>query len=235
MPILNIYGFIHSTREVPDGKDINRAFPGNKHGSLASQVAYHLRKEILPLIDAGIDFHTGGARINNFPQIRTQLEHPHHAGLAKAFATRFVLNANLREKSFRNEAQKVDKPILVYEGGESQRLRKNAVDEGVQGAQRVMHYLGMIDEAPAPTHQTITIDKSAWIRARAAGLHHALARLGSRVEKGMTIGLITGPFGDFEVKVKAQYSGYIIAINNTPVVNRGDALFHIGLTSQTKS
>ena len=40
IPILNIYGFLNFSREVPDGKDVNRSFPGSKNGSLASRVAY---------------------------------------------------------------------------------------------------------------------------------------------------------------------------------------------------
>ena len=229
IPILNIYGFLHFSREVPDGKDINRAFPGSRTGSLASQIAYHLRQEIIPQIDVGIDFHTGGAQINNFPQIRAQLDISDNLVLATAFATRFVLNANLREKSFRREAHRAGKPILVYEAGESLRLRKNAIDEGVHGAMRVMKHLGMVDEAPAPVYETIFMQKSSWIRSRHAGIYHSIIHVGSEVTKGMIIGLITGPFGDFEVKVKSRYNGYVIAVNNNPVVNRGDALIHIGL------
>lgn len=229
IPILNIYGFIHFSREVPGGKDINRAFPGSRNGSLASQIAYHLIHEILPIIDCGIDFHTGGASINNFPQIRTQMDKSNNVELAKAFSPRFILNANLREKSFRKEAQKAEKPILVYEGGESKRLHRIAIEEGVNGALRVMKYLGMREEAPQSTYDQLIIQKSTWIRARSAGLFHSLIGIGSQIKPGMTIGLITSPFGDFEIKVKSSVDGYVIAVNNDPVVNRGDALLHIGL------
>ena len=70
VPILNIFGFIHFSRDVPDGKDVNRSFPGRKTGSLASRIAYHYTSEILPQIDFGIDLHTGGAQRHNFPQMR---------------------------------------------------------------------------------------------------------------------------------------------------------------------
>ncbi|MDQ3071731.1 MAG: succinylglutamate desuccinylase/aspartoacylase family protein, partial [Bacteroidota bacterium] len=60
MPVLNIYGFLNFARDLPDGKDANRSFPGTKTGSLASRVAYHLGRKIIPNIDFGIDFHTGG-------------------------------------------------------------------------------------------------------------------------------------------------------------------------------
>ena len=39
IPVMNIYGFLNFSREVPDGKDINRSFPGSLTGSLASRVA----------------------------------------------------------------------------------------------------------------------------------------------------------------------------------------------------
>ena len=229
IPLLNIYGFLLFSREVPDGKDINRAFPGSKNGSLASQIAYLLRTDILPIIDFGIDFHTGGSRINNYPQIRTQLDHPFGLELAMAFGARFTLNANLREKSFRKEAEKVDKPILVFEGGESLRLRKSAIDAGVNGALRVMKHMGMTDVEAGARNEQIIIKESTWVRSRAAGLYHSYARIGEKVTKGMVLGLITGPFGQFEIPIKSNLNGYVIAINNNPVINKGDALLHIGI------
>jgi predicted deacylase len=229
IPILNIHGFIHFSRQVPDGKDVNRSFPGTRYGSLASQIAYHLRNEILPQIDCGLDFHTGGARINNYPQIRAVLSNPDNAALAKAFAPPFVIDSQFREKSLRREADKLGKSILVYEGGESLRLRKNAVDEGVNGALRVMKNLGMRADAPIPYREPIVLSSTTWIRASGAGLYHSFVRTGEVIKKGQKIGLITGPFGEFERAVQAKTDGHVIAVNNNPVVNRGDALMHVGM------
>ncbi|MEQ9303377.1 MAG: succinylglutamate desuccinylase/aspartoacylase family protein, partial [Marinoscillum sp.] len=228
IPIKNIYGFINCSRDVPDGKDINRSFPGSKSGSLASQVAYFLMQEIIPHIDYGIDFHTGGARINNSPQIRVKVEDPENLALANAFGTRFVLNSPFRDKSLRKEAYKLGKRILVYEGGESLRLRKNAIDEGVDGMQRVMKHLGMIAEAPESERVPILINHSTWVRAKSAGLHFGYHRNGTPVEAKEVLGTVCDPYGTYEVKIKSPIAGHIIAINNNPVVNRGDALFHVG-------
>src|SRR6056297_1350617 len=74
MPVVNVYGFIQNVRGLPDGKDINRSFPGSKGGSLARLLAYTLMKEIIPQIDYGIDYHTGGSARSNFPQIRCTLD-----------------------------------------------------------------------------------------------------------------------------------------------------------------
>ncbi|MEQ9286212.1 MAG: succinylglutamate desuccinylase/aspartoacylase family protein [Cyclobacteriaceae bacterium] len=230
IPLLNIYGFIHFSRQVNDGgKDINRSFPGTRHGSLASQLAYHLCQEILPHIDYGLDFHTGGARINNYPQIRALLDSPMNMELASAFAPKFMIHAGFREKSLRKEAAKMGKTILIYEGGESLRLRKNAVDQGVNGLLRVMKHLGMREDAPKPSVTPIFIERSSWLRAKAAGLYHSFFRPGDGVKKGDKVGLITGPFGEFEVPVKAHLTGHVLAINNNPVIHRGDAIMHIGV------
>jgi predicted deacylase len=47
-PILNIYGFLNFSRDVPDGKDVNRSFPGFPRGSLAGRVAHRFMREIMP-------------------------------------------------------------------------------------------------------------------------------------------------------------------------------------------
>ena len=69
IPVINVFGFIHMDREFPDGRDLNRVFPGGKNGSLASRVANKLMTEIVPHADLILDFHTGGADRFNAAQI----------------------------------------------------------------------------------------------------------------------------------------------------------------------
>ena len=228
IPILNVFGFINFSREVPGGKDINRSFPGSSKGSLASQVAYYLMQEIVPLIDCGIDFHTGGMRINNYPQIRADLSDPRNLELCKAFAPPFIINSPFRRGSFRKAADQLGKPILVYEAGESLRLRKSSIDQGIRGARRVMRHLGMIKKAPRIGHTTTIFNRTTWIRARRAGMHYSTIHNGQSFKKQDVLGYITDPYGQYQMPVKAPSDGIVIAINNNPVVNRGDALLHIG-------
>lgn len=230
IPVLNIYGFLNYSRELPDGKDINRSFPGSRSGSLASRVAWHVTNDILPLIDYGLDFHTGGASRSNVPQIRAVLDKPINNELAHVFKPRFIMNAPLRDKSLRREAARNGKSIMVYEGGQSLLFDEHVIVEGIAGARRVMHHLGMIKKAPpAPKYNTVILDRSSWVRAKAAGLFHHSVENGQPVKKGQTIGMITDPFGEFEVPVKSQVNGFMIGLNYNPVVNQGDALAHLGV------
>ena len=228
LPVFNVFGFINFSREVPDGKDVNRAFPGRKNGSLASQFANMMVQEILPHIDIGIDFHTGGKQINNYPQIRTTLADTENSRLAKAFHAPFTLNAPYREKSLRKEAANTGKHLLVFEGGESLRLNRPAIDVGLAGTLRLMKFLNMIPEAPIADYEHHIIQQSSWLRAKIAGLHHSKVHNGAFLERKTTLGVISDPYAVYEKKIKATTDGYILAINNNPVVNKGDALFHYG-------
>ena len=130
MPIINVYGFLNYSREVPDGKDVNRSFPGSKTGSLASRVAYHLTHDVIPFIDAGVDFHTGGAMRTNYPQVRCVMQEPKNVELANAFCAPFTIDSPFRPHSLRQTAAKKGKNIIVFEGGESLRMDFHAIEEG---------------------------------------------------------------------------------------------------------
>ncbi len=232
IPIINIYGFIHFSRSVPDGKDVNRSFPGNKNGSLASRVAYYLMHDIIPNIDYGIDFHTGGADRTNYPQVRCVMKDARNAELAAAFHAPFTINSPYRPKSLRQSAAKLGKKILVFEGGEAGRFDEFAIQEGVNGAQRVMKHLGMSSRnLTPPPHKNKLVTSSSWIRARASGLFQTLVQYGESVTKNQLVGHITDPFGEFSVPLKSPATGYVIGLQNDPVLHQGDAVMHIGRTT----
>lgn len=229
IPVINIYGFINFSRYVPDGKDINRTFPGNKNGSLAARISHFLMKSIVPNIDYGIDFHTGGASRSNYPQIRCVLNNPTNFKLADYFQAPFTINAPLLAKSLRHAASKLGKSILVYEGGETLRLDEMVVNEGVEGTLRVMHALDMIPDAPASQKENIILQKTSWVRSRYSGLFQSDLTLGQRINRSKVVGTVCDPFGAFKNKIKAPHAGYIIGLNFHPLVHQGDALVHIGI------
>lgn len=229
MPIVNVYGFLNYSRDVPDGKDINRSFPGTKSGSLASRVAYHLMHEVIPFIDVGIDFHTGGAMRANYPQVRAVLSNERNVELANAFGAPFTIDTAFRPNSLRKEAARKGKNIIVYEGGESLRFDQHAIEEGLAGTLRLMKYLQMIDWAPDPSEENKTIWSTTWIRSRNAGLFQSNVKCGQLVHKGEWVGTITDPFGEFKEQIRANETGYVVGLNNIPVINTGDALMHIGM------
>ncbi|MGE0568880.1 MAG: succinylglutamate desuccinylase/aspartoacylase family protein [Bacteroidia bacterium] len=227
IPVINIISFLYGSRDLPDGRDLNRCFPGSKNGSIGRRIAYDLMKHIIPIIDFGIDFHTGGAKINNYPQIRCVFDIEKNHQLADRFGTHFTINAPHRDGTLRKESSKREKPILVYEGGESMRFDYLAIQEGINGCLRMMKSFEMIETNIEPV-ESIKIYSDKWVRANSSGLFHMNKKNGEKVMQGELLGMVCNPFGNIEDKLLCPQDGYIVGINNQPVVNQGDALIHLG-------
>lgn len=230
IPIINMYGFVNKSREFPDGRDLNRVFPGNKTGSLASRFAFHILSEIMPVVEYAVDFHAGGASRFNAPQIRLAPNNPELKVLADVFNAPFTLYSKNISGSFRNASEKLNVKMLLFEGGKSLDINPAIAEEGINGVKRLLDHLDMLDAkqtAIKPKTETIYIEKSAWIRAKCSGLLHDYTTIGSFVKKGTVLAVITDPFGKFERKVKAPNDGYIINANHSPIVYEGDAIYHI--------
>lgn len=229
-PLINVFGFIHFSRDVPDGKDINRSFPGTSGGSLASRLACIIRKEWLPVADYVIDFHTGGASRFNYPQVRCDFEDRSSYELGGAFQAPFLIHKPIIKKTLRETATKLKKPVIVYEAGESIRYDHNAIIDGHDGIKNIMHRLGIKKRDNETNKSSIECVSSAWIRASSAGMFLWQKPCGLYVQKGEMLGEIHDPHGRERHPVLSKQAGYIIGVNNAAVVSLGDALFHIGFT-----
>ncbi|WOI22623.1 succinylglutamate desuccinylase/aspartoacylase family protein [Nonlabens ulvanivorans] len=230
MPVLNIFGFLNMKREFPDGRDLNRSFPGYKSGSLAGRFAHQFVNEILPHVDIVMDFHTGGAQRFNAPQMRVDSNYEKSLELAQIFKAPFLIHSGKLKGTLRHTCMELGKAYLLFEGGKSFESDKNIVRVGVQGAKRVLYHLDMLDvafELPPDTPASIVVKSSKWLRASYSGLFHPKVPYGRLVEKGEYIATITDPYGSFRHRVKSNQTGYIINVNQSPMVYQGDAIFHI--------
>jgi predicted deacylase len=230
IPILNVFGFLQKVREFPDGRDLNRSFPGSKSGSMAAKVAHKLMTEIIPKVDYCLDFHTGGSSRFNAPHIRIVKGDKSLKKLSEVFNAPFILHSNNIKKSFRTSCKKVGVPIILFEGGKSNSIDSTVSNTGVNGSKRVLHHFGMLHnkfKVSSPTKSSIVITKSKWIRANISGMFRPAIKVAHFVEKGKVIGHITDPYGKIHASVKSSNDGYIINVNESPLIYQGDALFHI--------
>jgi len=227
IPLLNAFGFIHSTRDAVQSKDVNRSFPGSANGSMASRMAHLINRSILPLIDVGIDLHTGGASRYNYPQIRAELNRWNNLELAMAFAAPFSIQAPLRPGSLRQAAKQMKKSILVYEGGESLRFDEASISEGYQGVHRFLSHLGMADAAPAQQKNQHILKSMSWIRSPMSGLFQSFVESGQWVNKKQTLGVVTDIHGMIRQLLISKKEGFVIGLNFNPVVHLGDALINL--------
>ena len=122
--------------------------------------------------------------------------------------------------------------MLLFEGGKSLDSNKDVAKHGVDGAMRILSHLDMLGskfEYPDVKLDTVLIENSTWLRAKYSGLLHVKIPCGKHVEKGEYIATITDPYGKFRHKIKSSNEGYVINVNESPIVYQGDAIFHISM------
>lgn len=229
VPIVNAFGFLNRSRYLPDRRDLNRSFPGSETGSLASRLADIFLREIVARSDLGIDLHSAAVHRVNSPQIRISADNAETRRLAGVFGAPVVLESNLREGSLRACASELGVDVLLYEAGEALRFDEISARAGVMGVLRVLQDKAMLSKRGIKKSKAAPVfcKSSQWIRASQGGLLRTFKSEGSTVEKGEILAVVSDPFGEVEVEIDAPLSGIIIGRTVMPVVNEGDALFHI--------
>jgi len=229
IPIVNIYGVMTLSRYMPDRRDLNRSFPGTKKGSLASRVAKVFFDEIVSKCDFGLDLHTASIHKSNLPQIRTNLDNKFTYNLAKIFEAPVVLHSELRDGSLRAEAQEKEIPVLLYEAGEALRFDETSIRIGVKGIVNILRELDMLPIVNIKRKYKIPIvaRSSQWIRSTESGIIRTIKALGDIVKEDEIIAYVDEPLGDESFEIKATFDGVIIGKSEIPLIQEGDAIFHI--------
>jgi predicted deacylase len=185
--------------------------------------------EIVERSDLGIDLHSAAIHRTNLPQIRISPDNPTTMDLAHAFGAPVVLTSQVRDGSLRGAAADKGVDVLLYEAGEGLRFDEMGVRAGVSGILRVLRHLDMLPGSRVPKAKTKPMHcaRSKWARAPMGGLLRAFKSEGDIVAPGDVLGAISDPFGEKEEAITAMIGGIIIGRAVMPVVNEGDAVFHV--------
>lgn len=228
-PAVNIYGFLSHDRYLPDRRDLNRSFPGSRKGSLAAQLANCFLDYVIERCSFGIDIHTAAIHRYNLPQIRIAAGDANLIELAMAFGAPVIVESPLRDGSMRQLAAEKGVPMLLLEAGEALRFDQLSIDVGVSGVQRVLAHLGMLDadDGLASVGIPARANNAIWVRAPRGGITRRCRKSGDVVHQGDVLAIVTGLFGEDAEEIVAPLDGIIIGHATLPIVNQGDALFHI--------
>jgi predicted deacylase len=230
VPVANAFGATAGSRYLPDGRDLNRCFPGSKRGSLASRLAHLLFNSVVIRCSFGIDLHTGSGGRFNLPQIRCDADDPETRRLGESFGAPVLLHSPLRDDSLRAESGKRGIRVLLYEAGEANRLDPKCIRVGEAGVRRALRALGVLSHSPRAESPTQIFRKSVWQRAPRSGFFHATVRCGQRVRQGQNVGVVFDTT-NATAWVQAKVDGVVIGERRTAVVHRGDAVLHIATDS----
>lgn len=229
VPVANIFGFITHSRYLPDRRDLNRSFPGSAGGSLAGQLAHVFYREVVARCQLGIDIHSAAIHRYNLPQIRIAAGNRKLVELAMAFGAPVIIESPLRDGSLRDLAQKHGVDMLLMEAGEALRFDRLSIETGVEGVERVLAHLGMIeaDDGLSAVGIPARANRSVWVRSPRGGVVQMVRESGDPVRKGDVLACVSGLFGEEPQEMFSPLDGIIIGHATLPVVHQGDALFHI--------
>ena len=230
VPIVNLIGFKRSSRYLPDRRDLNRHFPGNPEGSLASRIAHSFFNEVIRHCDVLVDLHTGSFYRTNLPQLRADLRNGEVVKIAESFGSHTaIVHSPGADGTLRRAATEAGIPTVTLEAGEPMRLQSDEVTEGTRGINTLLNELGMyrglrVWGNPAPVHY-----ESRWVRADAGGILFGAVKLGANVERGQLLGTVTDPITNVRVEIRSPFEGTVIGMAVDQVVLPGFAAFHIGI------
>lgn len=233
-PIVNLLGFDRHSRYLPDRRDLNRCFPGDPRGSLASRLAAILFREIVGRCDYGIDLHTAAARRTNFPNVRADLADSRVAGLARAFGAEIIVDGKGPEGSLRREACLAGKPTIILEGGEVWKVEPTVVDYALRGVKNVLAHLEMIEQSPVEPPYQVEIRRTVWVRADHGGFLQMHVGPGDTVLAGAPVATNTSLTGSVIEKFYAPADSVVLGVVTLPSIAPGDPICHLGVLEESQ-
>ncbi len=230
VPVVNVLGLLGDSPFGPDHRDIDTSFPGSPTGSVASQLAHVVTREVIGRSDITIDLRTANDHRCSLPHIQTDLRDPTTARLARAFGAPMILHRPSRDGTLRHTTERLGRTGLTFEGGETGRFDEGVLVSGTAGVLRVMTALGMVETPPPPPpHPSVESVETQWVRARRSGVLRLAVHLGARVRRGEVLGTIGDTRATSEMAVKAHVDGVVLTTSTRPIVHQGDAVVQIGI------
>jgi hypothetical protein len=90
-----------------------------------------------------------------------------------------------------------------------------------------MQAIGMLKASRKRLPEAIIAKSTSWLRAESDGILRTVVTLGEQVDKGQVLAYISAPLGHSEIELRAHKGGIVIGQQTLPLVNEGDAIFHL--------
>ncbi|MEH6583287.1 MAG: succinylglutamate desuccinylase/aspartoacylase family protein [Halioglobus sp.] len=229
VPIVNLLGFSRNSRYLPDRRDLNRFFPGNASGSVASRIAFAFFRDVIKHCNALVDLHTGSFHRTNITQLRADMSNPGVVEFASYFGDIPVLNTPGNPRSLRAAAVVADIPTVTLEAGEPMRMQVEVVEEGVTAINTLLEKNGMYPSFSLWAKPSPAYYRSTWVRANTSGILFSHVKPGDVVQPGDVLGEVINPVTNERSDIASVHDGRILGMALDQFVLPGFAAYHIGI------
>lgn len=205
MPYLNAPAVAAGTRLSPiDGVNMNRAFPGNRDGTVTPMIADYLFRHVIPLADAVCDIHSGGktmyfspfGAIHDLDDKALQAK-AHAALLAFDPPVALVLRELDAEGMLDTAVEGLGKIFVTTELGGGGTTTRATLAVAERGVRNLLKHFGILAGKPEtraslglPPTRRMTMPDAAYVVSDDAGLLEMLVDVDDPVKQGQPIARI---------------------------------------------
>lgn len=216
-----------------DDLNLARVFPGSPTGRPTERIAAFLTDNLIAGADLLIDLHSAGEGFE------MPLLAGYHAGdgsrsarsaeAARAFGAPFLWqHPDLSPGRSLSAAAELGVPAVYVEGHGGGQVRGADLDGYVDGVLRVLHHLGMVDDAPPSSAPSVTVrgdgDTDGGVEAAVGGYLVTAVDVGYPVRAGEALGSIVDEEGRTLTHVESPRDGVVMLVRRRARVSVGDTL-----------
>ena len=239
LPSLNMPAVRADARVSPlDGANLNRVFPGCPHGGPTAAIAGFINEVVLPLCDAGVDIHTGGAYASFIPLVyvcRGGDEDVFSASvaLAEAFNPPWIYSEAGVEGGIDPEARKQGVAFVSTELGGGARLGAATTQLARQCVRKVLVHLGVrsgrLETQSSKRCRYLTDLDACRLISPVHGFLESVCNLGQAVSAGDSLAIIHPVEDAFAepTSLKAPGDGVVVTMRTTARVKPGEVVLDI--------
>jgi hypothetical protein len=223
----------------PDGKNLNRMFPGRADGTQSERIAFALTREVIDKATHLADMHCGDGNESLRPYSYWMISGDGKVDaasreMALAFGLPHIVVDRERPSDPSKSAYTANtailrgKPAVTTEMGFLGRADEAATAANVRGALSLAAHLGIQEAPSARVERPLWIVRSEVLRAPVTGLWQPVVDQKDSVATGALVGRISDPFGNVLAEVRAPFGGEMLYVVATPPVEQGEPLGFVG-------
>ena len=219
----------------PDGKNLNRVYPGDPKGTISDRVAYALTTEVIDRATHVVDMHCGDGNESLRPySYWMPIGDEKVDNAAREMVLAFGLDHIVIDRTRPSDPKKTlytsttamvrGKPAITTESGGMGLTDEPSVAAQEAGALSVINHLGIMNAPSVKATHPVWYEKTEVLRAPVTGVWRPVVDRMHSVAKDALIGQILDPFGNVLREVRAPFAGEMMYVVGTPPVSEGEPL-----------
>jgi predicted deacylase len=223
----------------PDGKNLNRVYPGRPDGTLSERIAHAVTTEVIDRATHLVDVHCGDGNESLRPYSYWQVTgDPAMDEAGKQMVLAFGLDHVVVDRErptdpsrtvyTSNTAVRRGKPAITVESGGLGSTDEASVRRLEAGALSLMDHLRMLEAPSVRVERPVWIDRAQVVTSPATGVWHPVVDQRDNVAAGALLGRVTDPFGNVTHEVRAPFAGEVLYVVATPPASMGEPLAFVG-------